>query len=206
MTEKPSTQRLYKNEIFHVRRSVKYHDLRRRFFDNVLNVSLFLALASGPAFVFLSGASPSDSQAHADWVKYLPAVITSVFAGLALIAKAGTKSNLHNELKSDFIRLRQDMERGRHDENMTEQDIANWTARRLDIETREPPINRVIDGICHNEVIQSMGIKTKTQYVRVLRGHRIVGPFTRAFDPGLRRYKKDEKAPSWMVESAPSQV
>ena len=191
-----TAQKRYDEELFHVRRSVKYHDHRRRFFENVLNVSLFLAFVGGPVFVLLSITLQTDHKEASDWIKYTPILFTSVFTGVALVAKVGTKSNLHNELKVEFIRLRQDMERGR--ETMQDSDVSEWTAQRLAIETREPPINRVVDAICHNEVVQSMGIKKPTAYVRVLWGHRVVGPFVRSFDTGLRLYKKDEKGPAWV--------
>lgn len=194
----PQTTYKYEVEKYHVRRSVKYHDYRRRFFDNLLNVSLFLAISSGPAMIFLS--TIVDSENNADkLIGYLPAICASIFAGVALVGKAGVKAALHNELKTEFIRLRQDMERRA---NVSDQDVAEWTAARLAIETREPPINRVIDALCHNEVTQSMGVKDKTAYVRVLVWHRFVGPFTRYFDNSLRNYQENDKKSVW-VSAAP---
>lgn len=190
---------VYHDELFHLRRSVKYHDYRQRFFENVLNVSLFLAFASGPALVFLTLTAYEPSAGAGgmkEWLRYAPAVLTSIFTGVALIARAGTKAREHSELKVEFIRLRQDMERRR--KAATDEDaVAEWTAERLAIETKEPPINRVIDALCHNEVVQSMGIEDKTQYVRVLVWHRLLGPYTRYFDNGLRKYREGEKHSVW---------
>ena len=183
----------YHNLMFGVRRSVKYHTYRQRFFENVLNLSLFMALASGPALVFLATADPLDNG----WIKYAPAIITSVFTGVALVARVGTKATHHCQLKIDFIRLRQDMERQRGKAN-DEEAVAEWTARRLGIEEGEPPINRVVDGLCHNELVQAMDIDDTTQYVRVLVWHRLVGPFTRYFDNGLRKYEEGEKKSVWV--------
>ena len=188
----------YHNEMFHVRRSVKYHEYRQRFFENVLNVSLFLAFTSGPALVLLAITVGNGSSDDPHLIRYIPAILTSVFTGAALVAKAGTKANLHSELKVEFLRLRQDMEIGRAEAQGSGQAVAEWTARRLGIETREPPINRVVGGLCHNEVLQSMGEKDDTQYVRVLVWHRLVGPFTRYFDNGLRQYKKGERRSVWV--------
>ncbi len=189
----------YHDELFHVRRSVKYHDHRRRFFENVLNVALFLAFASGPALVFLAVAAlepPAAGAGTGGWLQYAPAVLTSIFTGAALVARVGAKAREHNELKVEFIRLRQDMERRRRD--ATDEDaVADWIAQRLAIETKEPPINRIVDALCHNEVVQSMGAKDKTQYVRVLVWHRLVGPYTRYFDNGLRKYRADESRSVW---------
>lgn len=184
----------YHNLMFGVRRSVKYHTYRQRFFENILNLSLFMALASGPALVFLATtADPPDGN----WTKYIPAIITSVFTGVALVGRVGAKANLHCQLKIEFIRLRQDMER-RRGEAKDEGTVAEWTAQRLGIEAGEPPINRVVDGLCHNEVVEAMGIDDITQYVRVLVWHRLAGPFTRYFDNGLRKYEEGEKKSVWV--------
>ncbi len=181
----------YETEMYHVRRSVKYHDYRRRFFDNVLNFSLFLALLSGPAIVILSGG-----ESVAGVYAQSPAIITSIFAGVALVSKTSAKVMLHNDLKTEFIQLRREMELGRA--TATAEDVAKWTAERLRIEMREPPINRVIDALCHNEVVQSLGIEEKTEYVRVLKWHRLVGSFTRQFDSSLRHYEEDDKVSIWV--------
>ena len=186
----------YHNEIYHVRRSIKYHAHRQRFFENALNFSLFLAFGSGPVLVFLA-VTADGSHENVDWVRYAPAIFTSVFTGAALVAKVSVKSNLHSELKIEFIRLQQDMEM-RRSEAQDEDAVAGWTAQRLGIETREPPINRVVDGLSHNEVLQSMGEKDTTRYVRVLVWHRMVGPFTRYFDNGLRHYEEGERRSVWV--------
>lgn len=190
---------LYHNEIYHVRRSIKYHSHRQRFFENALNVSLFLAFGSGPVVVLLAVTADADADAasNVEWLRYVPAIFTSVFTGAALVAKVGVKANLHGELKIEFIRLQQDMERRRLDAQ-DENAVADWTAQRLGIETREPPINRVVDGLSHNEVLHSMGEKDDTQYIRVLVWHRLVGSFTRYFDNGLRPYREGERRSVWV--------
>ena len=189
----------YRDELFHVRRSVKYHDHRRRFFENVLNISLFLALICGPSFLLLgmyAGQNADNTTVEVvDWLRYVPVILTSVFTGAALLSGTSSKSNLHNRLKTEFIRLRQEMERC---QNREQSQVAEWTAKRLDIEVDEPPINRVVDAICHNEVLQSMGNTDATDYVRVLSWHRLIGPFTRYFDNNLRLYVQGEKGPNWI--------
>ena len=187
-------QKSFRDEMFHVRRSVKYHDNRWGFYDKILSASMFLALATGPALVALF-AIESLRDMEPAWVRYLPAVFTSVFTGTALILRVNAKANLHSELRSSFIRLRKEMELGRG--TMSDSDVAGWTAQRLDIETREFPINRVVDALCHNEVLQSMGVADHTKYVRVLTWHRIIGPYTRYFDKKLRLYQPGEKGPAW---------
>ena len=187
---------LYDDLHFHVRRSIKYHDHRKRFFENVLNWSIFIALVGGVAFIALSlyPADTSSGGSSVDLTRLLPGLITSLATSFALLSRASAKANLHNQIKTNFIRLRQEMERGRTD--CTEEQIAEWRAQRLGIEVDEPPINRVVDAICHNEVTQSMGNEDARAYVRVLFRHRLVGIFTRHFDVSLRKYREGEKGPA----------
>lgn len=199
------TRKLYGDEMFHVRRSVKYHDRRKRFFESVMSFALFLGFVAGPSFVLIGmytdGSAPIQGQedtavAVADWVKYVPAIVTSIVTGWALLAKANIKANLHDRLRSDYIRLRQEMERAKTD--CTEQDVARFTATRTAIEDGEPPVKRVVDAICHNEVCLSLGVRKITSYVKVQPWHRWFGSFTHLFDEGPRLYRQDEKAPNWM--------
>ena len=195
-------KRLYENELFHVRRSVKYHDHRKRFFENALNFAVFLALASGPMFMTLGigidSAAETDGTTNggSDFWKYVPGMITSVFAGMVLVSKAGAKANLHDRIRERFIELRQDMELAA--DTFTKQDVAKFTARRLGIEINEPPINRVVDAMSHNAVCQSMGEKRPTAYVKIRWRHRILGHFTRSFDTSLALYAEDDKGPGWL--------
>lgn len=198
-------KRLYEGELFHVRRSVKYHDQRKRFFENALNVAVFLALASGPMFMALgigvdSAAGTEGTKNGSNFWKYVPGMITSVFAGMVLVSKAGAKANLHDRIKERFIELRQDMELAA--DTLTKQDVAKFTARRLGIEINEPPINRVVDAMSHNAVCQSMGEQRPTAYVKIKWRHRILGHFTRSFDSSLALYTKDDKGPGWLPRAA----
>ena len=193
----------YEKLLFGVRRSVKYHDRRRRFFENVVNFSMFVGLIGGVAFIGLGVHAPDFDLAHAkaesassvDWVRVIPGTITSLAMAIALLSKATVKANLHNRLKVEFIRLRQDMERKpRH----TKELVAEWTAQRLAIEADEPPINGVVDALCHNELSYSLGKTKPGSYVRIRWWHRLLGPFTRSLDDDIEMYKEgDEKGP-WM--------
>ena len=185
-----ATQAAYANELFHVRRSVKYHDRRNRFFENVLNGSMFVALIGGVAFIVL-GLGMFSAQ-EMEMTRLIPGIITSMATAFALLSKSTMKSNLHNQLKARFIHLRQEMERNR---DCTSGQVAEWTAQRLAIEVEEPPINRIVDAMCHNEVTYSMGHTEAQHYVRVRFWHRLFGPFTRYFDHRLRMYQEGERGP-----------
>lgn len=166
--------------LFHVICSVKYHSRRRRFYENVSNVVLFLA--------FLYSTATISLFLDIFVVAYgnLPAIIISVLLGITLVGRVGTKANDHNDLKRRFIRLQQSMELGRA--TMDETKIAGWREKRLQIEMDEPPINRVVHAQCYNEVVKSLKDMSDTEkrYIKIGFRHRAFGSITRAFDDSLQ--------------------
>lgn len=184
----------FDTELFHVRRSVKYHEHRQRFFEKVQNAAMLGSFVGSVSFIALVVyfSFAEEKGPSVVMLGVVPGLITAMATAFSLLSKAGEKSNLHNTLKTRFIRLRQEMERNR---KCTGEQVAEWTAQRLDIEVDELPINRVVDAICHNAVVQSMGIEDSTDYVRVTGWHRFFGLFTRYVDSHLRMYKCDEKGP-----------
>jgi hypothetical protein len=44
--------------------------------------------------------------------------------------------------------------------------LAAFTARRLEIEADEPPILKVLDSVCHNELLRAMGYD-KSEFYRI---------------------------------------
>ena len=179
-TVQGDVQEKFKDLLFHVICSVKYHSRRRRFHESINNVVLFWA--------FLYSASTISSLLDVIGVAYgsLTAIVTSVLLGITLVGRVGAKANDHNDLKRRFIRLQQSMERGR--EKMDETKIAKWRQKRLEIESDEPPINRVVHAQCYNEVLKSLKHirDTEKRYVKIRLRHRVFGWITRAFDDSLK--------------------
>ena len=85
----------------------------------------------------------------------------SVFAGLDLVAESSNKARIHDRLKQRFIALESRMQREETDGVLNE-----WTVERLAIEADELPILRVLDTLCHNELLRSMG-HSKDEYIPV---------------------------------------
>ena len=172
--------------MFHVRCSVKYHAERRRFYENVNNLVLFLALVLNTATIAsvldLFGQKIDGSGM---WIGLIPSVVVTVLIGLTLVGRVGTKANDHNDLKRRFIRLQQQMEQ--HVALVDDEALAAWKAERLDIEMDEPPINRVVHAKCYNEVVKSLTTLSDVEkaYVKLEWKHRLFGWFTRAFDGSL---------------------
>ncbi len=139
--------------LFGVRRSVRYHSRRVRFYDSLHQATTFLALLFGSATVAtFSGAIAIGWPL---WVKLAPAVAVSVLAALNLVAGSVAKARLHTNLMRDFVALEQSM--ATWQEEPSAEQLAQATAKRLGIESAEPPVLRVLDTLCHNEMLLSMG-------------------------------------------------
>lgn len=152
----------YHNLLFGVRRSVRYHNRRRRFFTALHKLqvvcSLFLASVAVMAFAEAIG------NEWPRWAKALPAALVSVLTALDLVFGWVDKTWLHADLERQFIELERQLEAAR--DNPTAELIVQMTDRRLDIERQEPPVLRVLDTLCHNDLAHAMGHGAEQQ-VRV---------------------------------------
>lgn len=145
--------------LFGVRRSVRYHSRRVRFYDLIHQLAVFCALLLGSATVATFGSEIGDGWPL--WVKLMPAVILSVLAAVDLVVGSVTKARRHDNLMRDFVALERSMLVCL--EQPTAEGIAQATAKRLDIEIAEPPVLRVLDTLCHNELLRAMGVDRNQQ-------------------------------------------
>ena len=134
--------------LFGVRRSVRYHNRRRMFFDRLHKITVSLSLIFGSATI-----SVALSQVDRIWISICAALV-AVFGAVDLVFDAPQSARTHNDLAKRFIDL----------EKMivvlpalSEENIRNFTAKRLEIESDEPPVLRVLNIICHNELMRAMG-------------------------------------------------
>lgn len=171
--------------LFHVHCSIKYHARRRRFFENVNNMALFVAFLFSTATMSSLLDIPAGASGLVAFLGELPAVATSVLIGLSLVGRVGTKANDHNDLKRRFIRLQQRLERDRGE--VDEAIVGRLVEERLAIEADEPPINRVVQARCYNEVVKSLNTvqDTDKRFIKIRWRHRTLGWLTRAFDDSL---------------------
>jgi len=134
---------------FDVRRSIRYHDRRRAFFETLhrLTGALTVLLAGSVLFDI---ARPGDNPA---WLLAL-AAIAAVLSAFDLVAGYSSRANRHADLKRRFVALESGILAADADD-ATWQDLA---AERLAIETDEPPIYRALDVLCHNELARAEGI------------------------------------------------
>lgn len=159
MTEKTDD---YDDLLFDVRRSVRYHTRRRHHYDVMHRCVLFVALVfSSATVVTFAGEVSKDWDL---WVKSLPAVLVSILAALDLVLGTTTQSWLHADLARQFIDLERQLEtrKGEPFDIL----LPEITDKRLQIEATEPPILRVLDTLCHNEMIRAMGLD-REQEVKV---------------------------------------
>ncbi len=151
------TEKEVRDLLFGVRRSIRYHNRRRLFFDHIHKFSTFLSALAGTATVaaVLAKAGPA-------WT--IPfALAVAVFSVLDLVIGTAQAARLHNDLARRFFDLEKSIITFK---SPTEEDIANFTVQRLDIEADEPPPLKVLDSVCHNELLRAMGYN-KSEYVHI---------------------------------------
>ena len=137
--------------LFGIRRSVRYHNHRRRFYELWNTATVTVAALGGSSAVasFVAGLPPS-------WA-WLPAALAGSVAVLGAVdLSVGTarRANQHAELAREFIGLEKSYAHGR---DLDDDEFATVTRQRLEIEAREPPPLRLLDAMCHYELLTALG-------------------------------------------------
>jgi len=149
-------QREISNEIykllFDVRRSVRYHDRRRAFFETMHRITAVLTILMAGSVLFDLG-KPGITQG---WLIAL-SVLAALLAALDMVLGYASKADLHRSLKKQFGEL----EIAIVTDDETEDTLKFNQNKRLEIEQNEPPIYRALDRICHNEIVTATGIDKK---------------------------------------------
>ena len=171
-TYTPEPKDIYRDLLFDVRRSVRYHIRRQKFFRNFHRIVLFSSLILGSWTLVALAEAVGTSWPL--WLKVLPAAIVSVLAGIDLVAMSTEKSWQHSNLARQFIKLERRMVSGSAD--LDEELIRGLEGKRLKIEAAEPPVLRVLDTLCYNEMKRAMGYK-KDEMIEVSILQRLCAPF-----------------------------
>ena len=137
--------------LFAIRRSVRYHNHRRRFYElwNSITVTVGVFGGSSAVATFFANLPPT-------WEWWLPGALSgAVAAWSALDLSVGTarRANLHADLGRRFIFLEQQFSCSC---DLSKELIDDLTRKRLDIEAAEPPPLRLLDAMCHFELLCSM--------------------------------------------------
>ena len=138
--------------LFGTWRSVRYHRHRERFLDCVHHLGSLLTTFAGAATV-----TTSVAQLPAEWAWLLPtaAAITAVAGAHEVMFKTAERARQHELLARDFVALEQNLVRVQWD--LTTKALLELQNRRLHIEATEPPTYRVLDAMCHDELVTALG-------------------------------------------------
>lgn len=162
---------------FGVRRSIRYHNRRRRFFDNLNRWKTWLSLVFGSAAMatLLANIGPT--------IPLIASILVAVVSASDLVIGSTARARLHTDLARRFIDLERKMVLCK---DPTDEDVRTWQAERLTIEADEPPIMRVLDILCHNELILAMGYE-RTELFYVPWYKRLLAPFVNISDEAIKK-------------------
>lgn len=136
------------NLLFGVRRSIRYHNRRRRFFESLNAWLTILSILSGSvAVVGIISEFP---------ITYvlLAASFVTLLQILELVVRPVIAAREHSDLAQRFNWLeRKFVSKGRLNASL----LRELTVDRLEIEKDEPTKLLVLDMICHNELARSEG-------------------------------------------------
>lgn len=131
--------------LFDVRRSIRYHDRRRAFFQRMHQITgvLTILLAGGVLFE-LAGTGETSL-----WLKLL-GLIAAVFSAVDIIIGYARQANRHADLRKRFCVLEIAVNTGG-------KPVSDYANDRLAIEQDEPPVYRALDLLCQNEQLVAQG-------------------------------------------------
>jgi hypothetical protein len=140
--------------LFDIRRSVRYHMRRCRFFDLFHSTASAVGVIAGSAAVFtaLSGLGKTWTIAAAAMV--------AIISALDLVVGASSMARLHNDLARKFIQLEKEMTIS---DELSEKKLRQFISRRLEIEMEEPPVLRCLDCLARNEQLRAEGFPDSEQ-------------------------------------------
>ena len=168
------------NLLFGVRRSIRYHNARRKFFDRCHKITTAISLIFGSAAIFTVLSNAGEVYTIA------AAALVSIVAALDLVVGNADKARLHHDLSKRFIALEREIVSVREP---TDEDLNLWTATRLGIESEEPPVKRVLDAMMHNDLLRAMDYDEESgQYVKIGRFQRL---FAQMFDLQQHTLRKE---------------
>jgi len=145
------------NLLFGVRRSIRYHNRRERFFDRLHKVTTFLSALSGTATI-----AAVFAKAGPPWTIGFAALV-AIFSVMDLVVGTSAAARRHNDLARRFFALEKQIISLK---TLTDDDLIAFKTARLDIEAEEPPPLKVLDVVCHNELLRAMGYD-RTEFIPI---------------------------------------
>lgn len=151
LTQPEDMQQRWKDLLFGVRRSVLYHRHRQRHFDNMNRWKTAITLLSGSAAMVTLQTQLHEALPR---LPFVASALVTVISTAELVLGTTAKARLHADLARRFLELERDMALVEHP---TTADLQRYTTDRLLIEADEPPILRMLDVLCHNELMRAEG-------------------------------------------------
>ena len=142
----------YRDLLFGIRRSIRYHAKRQAFYEGWERWTTFLTLLLGSGTVALAVQKSSIGAAVVGFA-------VSVISGAKLVWAFGIKAGKHSQFVRDFTRLEKEL-RG----DTSKETVLKVTHERLTIEADEPPQRQALSVLCHNELAQAMGSSREEMY------------------------------------------
>ena len=154
--------------LFAIRRSVRYHMHRRRFYElwNAVTVTIAVVGGSSAATAFFAKLPEG-----LEWVPSAFAGTVALFAAVDLAVGTARRGDKHGDTARQFIGLEQRFAHGRCLDDTEHEDLIK---ARLQIEASELPVLRLLDVLCHFELLRSLGDTGKhprVPWVRRLLAH-----------------------------------
>ena len=138
--------------LFGVRRSSRYHNRRRRFYELWSSMTIFVMIFGSSLAVVVSLL---DLGEFWGWLHTAISIIVAAF-GAAEVAVGMTtrRADVHANLARRFIALEKRFAHGRR---LEDAEFEALTRERLEIESSEPPSLILLDTMCHLELLRSLG-------------------------------------------------
>lgn len=134
--------------LFGVRRSIRYHQRRRAFFDRLDQFSNMLSVIFGSAAIY------GVLEKNALTVALVASGAVTVLASVNLVVGSAQRARAHADFMRRYVELEKLMS-----PPPSEECLLAVTQARLSIEAEEPPVLHVLNCICHNELMRAMGYK-----------------------------------------------
>lgn len=134
--------------LFGIRRSIRYHQRRRAFFDRLDQFSNMLSVIFGSAAIY------GILEKNALGIALLASGTVTVLASINLVVGSAQRARAHADFMRRYVELEKLMLKPQ-----TEECLLDVTQSRLSIEAEEPPVLHVLNCICHNETMRAMGYK-----------------------------------------------
>ena len=140
------------NFLFDIRRSMRYHERRRAFFERIQHIVRFLTILMA-GVVVMDVAKEGNT---AEWMVWI-GVTAAIFSIFDLVIDCSSQVALHANLREKFASLEIDIVTGPAKGEIW----LDYQKKRLLIEKDEPAIYYVIDGLCRNELLIADGFSKK---------------------------------------------